>query len=289
MPTLRDVRLFAKHHLVRRVYAGPERDGDLGVVSLGYTPEAYAETLRESARDFDLEVAAELPFRDARHPVFDVRSRNAGASARLLVLAGVHGNEQAGILAVPEILEAFAHERPANVALRVLTPVNPIGAAERSRFNGQGYDINRDFVHFETPEGRLVRRVVTAFRPTFVIALHEGPQDATFMFTNPEVAPALAHRVLDVVAAKGTVLATKDYFGRTLSPAGLAPPTRTTRMLVALWARVLGMKTTNAYASDLGVPEITLESSWKGSDRSARLRAHRDLVLAVAHELANAR
>jgi hypothetical protein len=32
--------------------------------------------------------------------------------------------------------------------------VNPIGAVEGSRFNGQGFDINRDFRRFDTEEAQ---------------------------------------------------------------------------------------------------------------------------------------
>jgi hypothetical protein len=45
------------------------------------------------------------------------------------------------------------------------------------------------------------------------------------------------------------------------------------------------MKTTLAYSEDRGIPEITLESSWRLPDEAARVRAHVDLVAAVARAL----
>ena len=53
----------------------------------------------------------------------------------LLVLAGVHGNEHAGLLAVPRLLEKWTEDA---VRLVVITPVNPVGAAELSRYNADG-------------------------------------------------------------------------------------------------------------------------------------------------------
>jgi hypothetical protein len=200
-----------------------------------------------------------------------------------LVLSGVHGNEHAGLLAVPPLLDAWSSDR---VRLVVVTPVNPVGAAELSRFNAEGYDINRDFVRFGTPEARVVRDIFERERPHFVISLHEGPQDATFMFANRFVETKLAHALCDALAAGGTVLAEKDYFGMRLTPPGLSPSSPSGRFVTKLWALTLGMKATIAYSEDRRIPEIVLESSWRTPDEAARIRPHVDLVKAVAERLA---
>jgi hypothetical protein len=174
------------------------------------------------------------------------------------------------------------------VALRVLTPVNAIGAAELSRFNADGYDINRDFVRFRTEEARAVRHTIEEFRPDFVVSLHEGPQDAAFMFANRHVDAALAQRLLAVLEAGGTTLATKDYFGLTLSPPGLSASSPTQRAILRVWAATLKMMAVNEWAAHRGIPEITLESSWRSSDHAARVQAHIDIVLAVRDELSGA-
>lgn len=222
-----------------------------------------------------------IPHRDRAHPILSVRSRTV-AEKTLLVLAGVHGDELAGLLAVPSILEAWASER---VRLVVLTPVNPVGAAEGSRVNAGGQDINRDFVRFATPEARAVRDVFEDTRPDFVISLHEGPQRGTFMFTNRHVALPFAIAVCDALSAGGTVLASRDYFGRRLRPPGLAPASATTRAVWKLGALAFGQQATLAYSQDRAVPEIVLESSSRTTDEAARVRPHIDLVAAVAQRL----
>jgi hypothetical protein len=288
VPTLKDLRLFAKYHLVRRVHDHPARENELGLVPLGYEPDAFEAEVRARADRFDVSEVARLEYRGARRPILSVRSKNhATARRKVLVLSGVHGNEHAGILSIPALLDAHheAGDRLADVALHVLTPVNPVGAAELSRFNGEGYDINRDFVRFDTEEARVVRRTIDDVRPDFVVSLHEGPQDATFMFANEHVTAALATRLLAAMEAGGTVLAEKDYFGARLTPKGLSPSSPAGRAVVRLWAATLGMRATNAYCGLLGIPELTLESSWRGTDRGARLRPHVDLCLAVCREL----
>lgn len=276
-----DLALFAKYHLQRRVYDHPAREEALGIVPLDLDLRAYAETLRGYADRFGVSTLEPVQYQGERYPVLEVRAPKAGAP-RLLVLAGVHGNEHAGLLAVPAILDRWDH----SVDLTIVTPVNPVGAAHLSRYNGDGYDINRDFVRFDTVEARVVREVFERIGPRFVVSLHEGPQDATFLFANPHVERALALRLLSAIEERGTKLATKDYFGRTLSPPGYAPIRGAGYALSWLWAKTLGMMATGMYADGRGVPEITIESSWRAPDPEERVRAHVDLVLAVAAELA---
>lgn len=286
MPSVRtlphDLRMFAKYHLKRRVVDYPAPETEMGVVSLGFDLDAYVDDLRRRKDRFDIEQLAEVSYAGRKHPVLWLRSRAPAARKCLLVLAGVHGNERAGLVAVPQFLDQFDSDA---VRLSVIAPVNPVGAAELSRYNADGYDINRDFVRFDTVEARAVRRVFRMERPDFVISLHEGPQDATFMFTNRFVRDDSAKRILVDIERGGTELATRDYFGRRLHPAGLAPMGRISWTLSWLWAATLQMKPMGMWANDHGVPEITIESSWRQPDRDARVRPHVDVVRAVSREL----
>ena len=289
MPSLatlrRDIANFARYHLVPRAETHPARTDDMGIVPLPFDLDAYVERLRslDGAR-FEVSEEARVEYRGRAHPILCARSRAPAGrpSKTLLVLAGVHGNEHAGLLAVPPLLERFDVER---ARLVVLTPVNPVGAAELSRFNAEGYDVNRDFVRFATPEARVVRDVFDRERPDFVVSLHEGPQDATFMFANRFVDPGLARALCGALAAGGTALAERDYFGLRLTPPGLSASSRTGRAVTKLWALTLGMKASIAYSEDRAIPEIVLESSWRMPDLQARVRPHVDLVNAVAARL----
>jgi predicted deacylase len=281
---MQELRSFVQLHLKQRAYDHPAPDEGLGVVPLGYEPDAFEQAVRAFGDRYDVVEQGRVAYRDTTRPILSVSSRTSAPAKRLLVVSGIHGNEQAGIVCVPEILERYERDGP--VALRVLTPVNAIGAAELSRFNADGYDINRDFIQFRTEEARLVRRVFDEFRPDFVLSLHEGPQDATFMFANRHVDGALARRLLAALEAGGTTLATKDYFGLTLRPPGLSASSPVQRGILRLWEATLKMRAVNEFAASRGVPEITLESGWRSTDRAARVRAHVDLALALREELA---
>lgn len=286
MPSLADVRNFARYHLVRRVVDHPAPETELGVQPIGYDADAYLEAIDGYADRFAIETVAEVSYQGVTHPIRFLRSGRAKRT--LLVLAGVHGNEQAGLLAVPPILDAYGARRDSleDVELCVLTPVNPVGAAHLSRYNAEGYDINRDFLRFDTAEARAVREVFDRVAPDFVVSLHEGPQDATFMFTNRLVEPRVARRLLKAMEDGGTTLATQDYFGTTLDPAGYAPTGEVGHAIHRLWAGTLQMMTSGTWADTRGVPEITLESSWRSIDRDARVRGHIDLVAETLTHLA---
>ncbi len=277
----RDLSLFAKYHLKRRVVDHPARETELGVVPLGFEPKAYTERIRAYAPRIAVSTLAERDNEGESFPMLEGRVEPEGADKTLLVLAGVHGNEHAGLLAVPPILDRFATEAP-RVRVAILTPANPVGAAHLSRYNANGYDINRDFVRFDTAEARAIRDAFDRLAPDFVVSLHEGPQDATFFFANPRVERALATDLLARLEAAGVILASSDYFGRTLRPAGYAPTGPIMSGLHWLWARTLGMMATGTFADERGIPEITLESSWRLADPDQRVRAHVELVLALA-------
>jgi hypothetical protein len=282
-----DLRLFAKYHLVRRVYDYPAREEELGVALLDFETERYGEALAQAASDFfEMRTVDHAEYDGRRFPLHFLRTGREGASKTLLVLGGVHGNEHAGLLAIPTLLERVREGNIApDVELRILTPVNAVGAAEGSRYNGDGFDINRDFVRFETKEARAVRQVFEERRPDFMISLHEGPQEGSFLFSNRLVDDDLAARLLDRMAAAGVDLATVDYFGRTLDRPGHAPMNAMMWRLNMIWAATLKMKATGVWAEEQGVPEITLESSWRGLDGMARQRAHLELVLGVLDAL----
>ena len=164
--------------------------------------------------------------------------------------------------------------------------MNAIGAAELSRFNADGYDINRDFIQFRTEEARLVRRVFDEFRPDFVLSLHEGPQDAAFMFANRHVDGALARRLLAALEAGGTTLATKDYFGLPLRPPGLSASSPGPARDPAACGRPRSRCGRSTSSPPPGAfPRSRSRARGAAPTGAARVRAHVDLTLALSEEL----
>ena len=205
----------------------------------------------------------------------------------MLIVAGVHGDERAALLAIPLLLAELAAEQatPAGVDgphwdLSVLVPVNPVGSAHSSRYNGAGCDLNRDFGAFASEEARAVRAVVERLDPHLVIAPHEGPQDGFFLIATADADPELARRAVAAVAAANIPLARKSFLGLGLGDPGLSLE----GPWVAAGKRLLGLGSLGTYMESRGVATFTTESSWDSEDFEARIRSH---VIAIRAVLAS--
>ena len=97
MPSMDEIKAFVRLHLKQRAYDYPAPDETLGVVSLGYEPETFAKTINGFADRFDVVEELIVPYKDTRRPIFTVSTRTANPSKKLLIVSGIHGNEQAGI------------------------------------------------------------------------------------------------------------------------------------------------------------------------------------------------
>ncbi len=284
LETAQKLSHFAKYHLKRRVFDYPAPETAMGIESFDYDRDAFTAELMAYADRFDIREVGAMHYNSEAYPIHRVRAGDPRARHRVLVLSAVHGNEYAGLYAIPKLLEDIAAHPDdyEGVAVSVLTPVNPVGAAHNSRYNGEGYDINRDFLRQYTREARLVAREVDEFSPQFVVSLHEGPQDeGAFIFANRLVTSDAAHTVLRHMQEGGAVMAPKDYFGRKLKPKGYAPTGRVAWGLNYLWVKFLGMMTMAAYAEFNGLPEITLETPWRSADRERRINTYVSVIKGV--------
>ncbi|MEV0629066.1 M14 family zinc carboxypeptidase [Nonomuraea wenchangensis] len=134
-------------------------------------PESRAEA-REQAR---------LRERIANDPAAAARDRKLAAryKAPLYVNANIHGNEWEGTDAALRTIEELATSAdPKVAALLARTRVyfnvtaNPDGRVNGVRPNGDGFDLNRDFVTASQPEVRAMRRLMIDAQPVTMIDLH---------------------------------------------------------------------------------------------------------------------
>lgn len=97
---------------------------------------------------------------------------------RAMMWSQMHGDEPTHTSVLLNLLRLLLDpDSPAERLTRGLTigmilPLNPDGAERSTRENAQGIDINRDALEFATPEGRLFRDAVLAFRPDYGFNLH---------------------------------------------------------------------------------------------------------------------
>ncbi len=106
----------------------------------------------------------------------------------ILILASIHGNENAGTSIVLRLAELF-RERPQlfdGRQLVIMPETNPDGVATNRRFNSNGVDINRNFpatnrvnnrrngrAGLSEPESVAIFRTLERFLPARIVSLHE--------------------------------------------------------------------------------------------------------------------
>jgi hypothetical protein len=113
-----------------------------------FDPAAFLREFRAEAeqRGFTIKQLAET----ARGPVLAFFSPTGGPSAYLS--AGIHGDEPAGPLAALELLRSGYFDQ--DLAWTICPALNPTGLAANTRENGNGIDLNRDYLRRESTEIR---------------------------------------------------------------------------------------------------------------------------------------
>ena len=102
--------------------------------------------------------------------------------AKIFLWSQMHGDEATGTMALFDLfnfLEADdshneIRERLLKQCTLYFSPmINPDGAERFTRRNAQFLDINRDYVHQQTPEGKILRRLQEQIKPHFGFNLHD--------------------------------------------------------------------------------------------------------------------
>jgi hypothetical protein len=110
-----------------------------------------------------------------------VGPRGGGDYLRVGIFAGVHGDEEAGILAAVRFLEELARKpEPARgYELYVYPLCNPTGFEDGTRHSRAGRDLNREFWQgSREPEVRFLERQIRTLRFDGLISLHADDESA---------------------------------------------------------------------------------------------------------------
>ena len=127
---------------------------------------------------------------------------------RILAWSQMHGDESTATAALIDLAYHLAETQPAwlqKISLTILPMLNPDGAQRQSRYNAHGIDINRDALALQSPEGRILQKLVREFAPHWAFNLHD--QDRWYR-AGPDGLPATL-----------SFLATAADEARTLTPA----------------------------------------------------------------------
>jgi len=276
-------RLLWKYYLSVCAEEGPARQTDFEMYLEPLDLGEYRQEIFSFRPGFNITVLSTITYRDESYEIYQIDKKHSRASRNLLIFAATHGNEFAGALVIPDLLEDMrAHPSfYENWNIRIVTPINPVGLAYGSRYDQNGCDINRDFQHFSTTGATLQKQAIDEFGPDVIITLHEGPQDGFFMFAEQATPKALENAILHKLQSEKIVLARKSYLGLSLADSGLWHK----ESFVYALQKLFGIYTLGRYAYDHKLAMLTTESPWASTDVEERKRPHLLVIKTVVESL----
>ena len=147
---------------------------------------AYEQRLQKavtSSRHLSLEVIGHVSYPGFEAPLWRICFRpDDTVKYKVLLSAGIHGNEPAGAECALRFVEAIARtpEKYKDVAFDIIPLVNPWGWTQDIRFNQAGIDINRDFASFNSQEAKIIKQLIGADQYVMMLDLHEDPSAKGF-------------------------------------------------------------------------------------------------------------
>ena len=105
-------------------------------------------------------------------PIYRILLEGGPGGRRVLLSAGIHGDEPAGPEAVLCFLERDAADLLPHFTFLILPCINPYGYVHNRRENRKGEDINRSFAD-DVAESNIVKQVLEGQRFDLFVDLHE--------------------------------------------------------------------------------------------------------------------
>ncbi|CAH2716801.1 hypothetical protein BACCIP111895_03989 [Neobacillus rhizosphaerae] len=106
-------------------------------------------------------------------------ANNPDFKVPIMINGSIHGTEFAGTDAILQLIERFATENDqetknilANNILIFNVVQNPDGRVDATRFNGEGIDLNRDFITQSQPETRETAELIKEWNPMVFLDTH---------------------------------------------------------------------------------------------------------------------
>jgi hypothetical protein len=102
---------------------------------------------------------------------------------RYLVISGIHGNEEAPVYAVNDFILALDLQENIlkNITIDFIYILNPYGFEHDLRYNGNGKDLNRDFIKFESNEIQIFMNSIKDTQYTGVYDFHKHGKTKGFL------------------------------------------------------------------------------------------------------------
>ncbi len=139
-----------------------------------------------------------------RYPLYFAESGPRKPALRVLISAGIHGDEPAGVEAVLRLLEERFFLRWPELHFILFPCNNPIGYEHDRRRNSGRFDLNRQYAAQRPPEEvRLIKRALKPEQYDLSVELHEDIDTPGFyLYELGEGGPSIGDAIVRRVAEK---------------------------------------------------------------------------------------
>jgi hypothetical protein len=164
------------------VHHGPFKEKLVPVRDISAVQKSIQISVSTSAY-LSLEELGDVEYGGFQAPLWCVSFRmEEPITYRILVNAGIHGNEPAGVACILQLLEQLAKhpDQYRSIAIDIIPMVNPWGWVHDIRFNRDGTDINRDFSTFDSQEAGIMKKFLKGRQYDLMLDLHEDPAASGF-------------------------------------------------------------------------------------------------------------
>ncbi len=267
------LKLFYKYYLSPRPEISPVKQSDFEIYVENFDFGKYRKDIFAFQNELSVEIAKTVEYKNEVFEIFRIETKNNQAKKRLLVFATVHGNEFATALVIPKFISDISLNPDfyKEWQIRIIAPVNPVGLKYQSRYNKDGYDINRDFKKFTTEESRLQRDEIDNFKPDIVVSLHEHPFNGFMFFCSDAVSKLLQEKILNNLKEKNILLWGSPFF---IKIPGTKMGVTRAGFFLKISMLIFGIYTLNQCVSKRNIGDIASESYWNEKDIEKRIFPH---------------
>ncbi|MDD5221544.1 MAG: DUF2817 domain-containing protein [Candidatus Pacebacteria bacterium] len=265
-------KLLIKFYWKIKPANGPEKWTILDYIGIDFDINAYLLEVKAYQDKFNIKTCYTTEYQNKTYEALELNWAGAQAKKKLLLSAGMHGNEISGVLAIPRILRDISldAEYYKDWEIKIITPVNPVGTVFQSRYNKDGIDINRDFKDYKTIEAKNMKEILFSFKPDMIVNFHEACHPkGLLILANHSSSKVKTHELARRLDEK-IELAERHYMRTRLEMKGLE---REGWFLILL-EKIFGSTGLEQLADDQKVTSLTIESSWMEKNKEKRINSN---------------
>jgi|GEM_PF-1971945 len=283
----RERKLLLKHYFTSRPVDGPEQAKEFEIDFIEIDLDKHFKRIKEFADTFRISTGLEVEYNNKKYKTHDLHRSVQTPSKKLLIIAGMHGNETSGLVAILDILEEIQNnaQKYKNLDIRIITPLNPVGVAYKSRFNEQGIDINRDFKKFDSPQAKFLLDLTKKYEPDFILNLHEGPHKGVFLYMKGNISRNTGGKFVDSLRKNEIELTKIGYLKEELDPPGAIYLNNSYYSILMKLTNLIGVGYYDDLLQKMSIPCITIETSWHSMKKDLRIKSHLVVFISVCEEL----